>query len=589
MATRIGNTGYKDIQFTEYDVLRFNWAETELDYETNYTTISWNLQIISGAYGAIYSTVLKNWRVYTAYDYQDTGSASIAIDNNETKTIASGSYRFKQKYIDGGTLKFFFEFSPQITFNGKYISTVEGNTNALLTAIHNGVKVASAPNFTDEDNPTITYLNQYGNDLTSLQACISFDGSTPNIAYRDISITAGSYTFNLTAAERKLLRQYINDTNSRTVYFFIKTVIGDTTHYNHLGRSCTIINNLPTLAPTVFDTGINSTALTGDITKVIKGFNSMQYAFNAAGVKEATIVAYKVSCGNAVKNYDNDKLYNVESGTFEFTVIDSRGNSATKTVQLSLIEYVKLTCDLSAVAPTTDGDLVLDIEGKCFNGSFGAVSNTLSLYYRIKENDEAYGDWVSITGADLSENEYSISYTIGGLNYLNTYTVQVKATDKTTTVESIEIKLKTVPVFDWSENDFNFNVPVTFMGDTMADIVIETGTESMGSNGTWYWRKWQSGKAECYGCRNYGNMGVSTAWGGLYRSEAFSQSLPSIFKNTPEVIDITYRGANFGGWIARHESSAPTATSSGGFILVRPASATISQVYISFNIVGRWK
>jgi hypothetical protein len=85
-------------------------------------------------------------------------------------------------------------------------------------------------------------------------------------------------------------------------------------------------------------------------------------------------------------------------------------------------------------------------------------------------------------------------------------------------------------------------------------------------------------------------MAVTTAWGSLFRSESFSQTLPSgLFTDTPEVIDIRFRGADRGGWIANHEDTAASDYETGSFILVRPASATLTQAMISFNVIGRWK
>ena len=133
-------------------------------------------------------------------------------------------------------------------------------------------------------------------------------------------------------------------------------------------------------------------------------------------------------------------------------------------------------------------------------------------------------------------------------------------------------------------------MPVTIEGAPLNDFVIEYGQEPMGSNGTWYWRKWKSGRAECYGCRNFGAMAITTTWGSLYRSSSFRQDLPGgLFIDTPEVIDICYRGSNYGGWVIRHEDYDASDYSTGGFCIVRPASATLSTSDIGFNVIGRWK
>jgi hypothetical protein len=112
----------------------------------------------------------------------------------------------------------------------------------------------------------------------------------------------------------------------------------------------------------------------------------------------------------------------------------------------------------------------------------------------------------------------------------------------------------------------------------------------MGTNGTWYWEKWKNGKATCYGVRNYGNMGVSTAWGDLYRSPIFTQDLPSgLFTEAPQVINIDFSHGGMSAWVVKHEQTAPGADTTGSFMVVRAASATLSQVYLDFNLIGRWK
>ena len=128
-----------------------------------------------------------------------------------------------------------------------------------------------------------------------------------------------------------------------------------------------------------------------------------------------------------------------------------------------------------------------------------------------------------------------------------------------------------------------------------SDEVISVGTTAMGTNGTWYWRKWRSGRAECYGKRNYGNMAINTAWGSLSTSEDFSQSLPSgLFVSAPEVVQINIVSTDKAAWIlqgytAGSTAVVPSATTTGTFSVVRPAAVTLSQVYLGFNIIGRWK
>ena len=102
--------------------------------------------------------------------------------------------------------------------------------------------------FIVQANPTITYSNPAGNSASSLQACISLTGANADVGYRDISKTGTSYTFNLTTAERNVLRNACTTSNSRKVTFFVRTVIGGNTFYSTIERTLTIVNANPSFS-----------------------------------------------------------------------------------------------------------------------------------------------------------------------------------------------------------------------------------------------------------------------------------------------------------------------------------------------------
>ena len=610
------------------------------DISKNTSTISWTLTV-AGGNSSYYTTgptsvKINNKEVYSkdrvswstekfpAAKGSTSGSLTVQHDNDGSKTI------------------------PVSLSTAIYTTTTRSASgNWELDKIPRGASITSAPSFNDEANPVLKYSNPAGNNVSSLQACIAnSDGTTIYAAYRDISKTGTSYTFNLTTAERNALRNATPNSNTMTVRFYVKTEIDGNTFRNHSAKTLTITNGNPTLDPTVVDTGTKSITYTGDPNnKVIKGYNTMSVTFGTSAVKGATIKSQKVTCGAKSRTADGT-ISNVESGDFVFTVTDSRGNTTTKTVKKTLINYFYPTVNFDALKLSTEGELSIGLKGKVWVGSFGATTNTYDLRYRYKESSGEWGSWATITLSPGSDGSYTASKSITGLDYQKNYVVQAAVRDTLAPYDSNSIKtpeksVSALPVFDWGPSDFNFNVSVcipngkairgkltdgsyrsmlymntnnilsvgggsnapdairiatannegpVYVNGVELDYIVAQGTEAMGSNGTWHWEKWASGKAVCYGCRNYGNMGVSTAWGNLYRSETFTQSLPSgLFNAIPEVIEITFRNGSYGAWIAKHESSAPTTSSSGSFIVVRPASATINQAYISFNIIGRWK
>ena len=557
------------------------------------------------------------------------------------------------------------------------------------------VTPVTANNFTDEENPTFTYaaLTNYSiafyvnsdgklvapqpaDTITALQAALSFDGVTPDIPYRDIPTGNNTYTFELTEEEREILRQkaqgsvtvpiYYITRVVRDVYYLREYTLDDDTIYHEekeflakTKRNLTIVGCNPSIYPTVKDISPETLALTGDENTVVKYESMVEYAVNATASKHAEIVSQSVQCGNKiVEGLPYGVIDDVESELFIFKATDSRNLSAEATVQKNIIDYVKPTCYQKVameMAGEFDTRVALKITGNYFNGSFGAVDNELILQVRHTQNDGSMGDWVTLTDGLIpvfNGNTYTLETTISGFSYSQAYVFQCRATDKLNTAQSSQYTVRIYPVFDWGENDFNFNVPVNMSGEegllmngetvlrhnpaanntvvsgsgghvyirpggtddtsgetifypdgsvkfggaltgTIADYVIETGTEAMGTNGTWYWQKWASGKAECYGTRNYGNMSITTSWNGGYRSNFFTQDFPTgLFNETPNFVDIRISkfGDNPPGMVMMVSTEGEVSTSdSGAFTVWSPVDTTSKQVHFGFNVIGRWQ
>ena len=354
-----------------------------------------------------------------------------------------------------------------------------------LDKINREANLLTAPNFNDEQNPTITYSNPAGNAVSSLQACISFDGSNPDIVYRDVSKTGSSYTFNLTTAERNILRNGTSG-NSRSVKFYLKMVLGGSTTYYSLTRTLTIVNANPALSPTAVDTNATTIALTGDANSFIKYYSNVKYAMNATAKKGSSLKSYKVSCGGKSSSSATGTFNGVESGSFTFTATDSRGNSTTKTLTKTFIDYIKITCNMGQNTPTTSGVLNFTVSGNYFNGTFGATSNNLTVEYRWKVSGGTYSAW-TVMPKTIDGNKYFANVEITGLDYQTTYVFQARATDKLTSATTAEKDIKSTPVFDWDADDFRFNVPVRMnAGGDLPHKLLWQGQNYMNASQTAY-------------------------------------------------------------------------------------------------------
>lgn len=341
-----------------------------------------------------------------------------------------------------------------------YTSSVNctGSGSWVLDSIARKANILVAEDFTDEDNPTITYNNPAGNNVSGLQACISLDGSNDDIAYRDIEINRTSYTFELTDSERDvLLSNTLDGKNSRDVVFYIKTVISGNTFYSTLKKTFTVINNKPTLSPTIKDVNPVTLAITNNADLFIRYFSNAQIEIGAKAYKKASIVSESAVCGSGNIIGDSGVIKNVDSANFVFSALDNRGNNVTTSKVVSFIEYTKATCNLTANPSDAEGKLKFSVSGVFYNNVFGTKSNALTLEYCYSENDGAYTEWKTLSYT-TNGNKYSASKTIEGLDYRNKYTIKVRAKDLLSEAISTSKALKTTPIFDWGEEDFSFNV-----------------------------------------------------------------------------------------------------------------------------------
>ena len=485
-------------------------------------------------------------------------------------------------------------FSPSSGWAG----TDENNPATMdLTYIPRAALLNSAPNFVDIADPTIYYTNPAG-EVAKIEACIAdTEGNVQYVKYREIPYNETEYTFFLTDEERETLINAIPDgTTEVYVNFYIKTTINDSLvdTPRSLTRIFSVVDAEPEIVPAVRDIGSYSVGtLTKNDKAMIKGFNHMFATMSVKLKKGATIKSQTIQNGGIIKNGPTAEFPSSESNLFIFSLTDSFGQTITAPFAVDMIQYVKLTCNLTTTIPTADGEMAVKINGNYFNDDFGITNifdgalekgmfsatgekadaaqdlyrsvnpspiepnttyvisvngvaqrfmvffydtdntfisytqsntdgtftspenanylnfrcltdnyvsdynnlnvrvekgtspstiNTLSVKWRIKENNNEYGAWTD-TIAVINGNSYESIFDITGLNYQSSYTVQAIAIDMINTggIPSVERVVRTVPIFNWGENNFNINVPCTIESsmnvkgnmDLLGDISIK--------------------------------------------------------------------------------------------------------------------
>ena len=222
----------------------------------------------------------------------------------------------------------------------------------------------------------------------------------------------------------------------------------------------------------VSDDNLATRALTGNPDMLVRYQSTakaaaMAWARNGANLSSLTVTNGSNTASSSGTEYSTVSMYvnGVSTPRFVFTAVDSRGYSTTEIIDAPMVNYVNLTCVLTKVQTTVDGDASFTVSGSYFNGTFGDVANSLTVYYRYKENGGSYCSDIKLTDVTISDNTYTATFSLKALDYKKTYIFEACAADKLITLNSSTKTVKFEPVFDWGENDFKFNVPVNMMAN----------------------------------------------------------------------------------------------------------------------------
>ena len=345
----------------------------------------------------------------------------------------------------------------------------EANVSGTLTSsqipkINRYPILLTAPNFNDEENPTITYSTDVGFEDARTLAYIGRLDWTGIISSREINISSGSYTFELTNEERTLLRNETPNSNTLDVLFLIVTQAGGNNYWSTMRRTLTIVNGNPTISnASATEQNAKVVSLLGgtQTNYVIENTSELLFSISASATKGASITSVLVNGQPATLQNSTYQitLSNVQTGTFSIIATDSRGNLGGYTISKTLLNYssTNINNGWSITRETAvSSDFILDAEITCYSGSFNSTPNQAVVKYSI-DNET----WVVIpsSGYTWSSDLITISnYRISNLmSYKNYGTFYLKTEDLLTLHQDNKPIPKGIETYSWGENDLQVN------------------------------------------------------------------------------------------------------------------------------------
>ena len=374
-------------------------------YKTTYT-VTWSL--LSQDTATNTSKIRLTATFYTGNS--TTISSSYSTFKLDGTTVYSGAYSFS-----GAGTKFTETKDITVTHNndGSFPGrSVSFSTNDYIMGSQSGSGtisgvpsiarypvLTSGQNFTDEENPTLTFTNPA--KIYPIRVKLEAGGNNKLIT-RDIGTTATSYTFDLTEEERNKLRK-LATTNSLTVTQTVCAMNGETElSSSYKNYTMTIVNANPDFNDFDF-ADINPTTvklLEGDSVtssqSVILGYSNVQVTIpvenKAIAQKEATMNLYRFN--NIEEKYSETEdvsitSNNVTSGEFKVYAIDSRNNTKEQIKSASrAVIYTPLLKKQDLVAKRENGvseNVEISFSGVVDLVNFGAITNSIkTAQYRYK-------------------------------------------------------------------------------------------------------------------------------------------------------------------------------------------------------------
>ena len=425
----MATSGYKEVAVANYITLKFSWTAGTQNIASNYTPVSWKLQLISSNSTAnINSSASKDYSV-TVDGSKKTGTNTVDLDGGATRTLASGS---KNIYHDSdGTCTFNYSFSQEfaITYSGSSVGTISGSGSGTLNTIPRKSVLGTISNFTigNAINIPITKYSSSFTDTLTIKL-----GSTTIKTISDIS---NGYDVSFTTAELNNIYSLLPSATKGTFTFTLTTKSGSTTIGTSSKTATGSIN--ANIKPSISSVAL-SEAVAGIATQFggyVQNQSKIKGTITAAAGNGSSIASYKtVINGNTytASTFTTGALKTSGSNSYTVTVTDKRGRTASTSGTFTVIAYsIPQISKFTVVRCLADG--TEDVEGEYVkinvNASIASVNSKNSKSFKLEYKVKSATTWTAIQTYTAGYT-YTVTNSVkSGFSGNNPYDFRITAVD----------------------------------------------------------------------------------------------------------------------------------------------------------------
>ena len=425
----MATSGYKEVAVANYITLKFSWTAGTQNIASNYTPVSWKLQLISSNSTAnINSSASKDYSV-TVDGSKKTGTNTVDLDGGATRTLASGS---KNIYHDSdGTCTFNYSFSQEfaITYSGSPVGTISGSGSGTLNTIPRKSVLGTISDFTigNAINIPITKYSSSFTDTLTIKL-----GST---TIKTISDITNGYDVSFTTAELNNIYSLLPSATKGTFTFTLTTKSGSTTIGTASKTATGSIN--ANIKPSISSVAL-SEAVAGIATQFggyVQNQSRIKGTITAAAGNGSSIASYKtVINGNTytASTFTTGALKTSGSNSYTVTVTDKRGRTASTSGTFTVIAYsIPQISKFTVVRCLADG--TEDVEGEYVkinvNASIASVNSKNSKSFKLEYKVKTATTWTAIQ-TYTSGYTYTVTNSVkSGFSGNNPYDFRITASD----------------------------------------------------------------------------------------------------------------------------------------------------------------
>lgn len=399
--------------------LQANWSATQ-NISGNYSDITIKHVLVIGS---AYSLNIGSRSNTCSVDGAAQSYSSPAINQKGgSVTLGTTTHRVNHNADGSKTCTITDVFNVNATIDGSKVSSITASGNITLDAIPRQATITSATDFTDTGTPSLQYSNAGGFTADAYLEFAPVGSGTQIMRRNAITGKSGTYTFNLTDAERETLRAACTGV-SMPVRYVLRTFIGGKEYYSTLDRTMSMSDAAPILGAVSYkDANATTVAVTGDDQVIVQRQSDLRVSFGAATAqKGATITSYEATFAGVTKTassvgtLDFGKVAVSSDMPLVFSATDSRGLKTSTTLTVNVEPWWEPTSTVT-LARRNNFEPETHITATAWYASLdGKNEVTISAKYRKAGSSDAWATVALANGVESTvtcERDYAYEWQI---------------------------------------------------------------------------------------------------------------------------------------------------------------------------------